>query len=136
MIVKDIMSSYVVTASINDTVSSAAKLMSKHNIGAIPVTEGDTLKGIITDRDIVLRCVANGTDTNSCKVGNIMTSSAACISPNQDVTDAVKLMANEQIRRVPVLENGKIQGIVTLADIARIRHSTEISAALTEISMP
>lgn len=136
MIIKDIMSSYVVTVGTTDTVSSVAKLMSKHNIGAVPVTDGDTLKGIVTDRDIVLRCVATGGDINSSKIGDIMTDATTCISPTQDVTDAVHLMAEQQVRRIPVLENGKIQGIVTLADIARVRNSSEISAAITEISMP
>lgn len=136
MQIKDIMSSYVVTVKLNDTVASASKLMVKHNIGAIPVTDGDTLKGIITDRDIVLRCVANDKDTSTCTVENIMTNSAECISPDQDVAEAIHVMANEQVRRIPVLENGKIKGIISLADIARVRHSAEISAALTEICMP
>lgn len=136
MQVKDIMSTNVVTVKQEDTAQCAAELMREHNIGAIPVVTGKNVCGMLTDRDIVLRCVAPGKQPGSCRVGELMTSCAACVTPTQSVSDAISLMSNEQVRRLPVLENGQLTGIVSLADVARIRKSPEVANALSEISMP
>lgn len=136
MLVKDIMSTHVVTVTQEDTAQNAATLMKSHNIGAVPVLCGKNVCGILTDRDIVLRVVASGKSATECKVSDVMTSSTACVTPNQSVSDAVSLMASEQVRRLPVLDNGNLAGIITLADIARIRKSPEVANALSEISMP
>ncbi|MDF2567009.1 MAG: putative signal transduction protein with domain [Oscillospiraceae bacterium] len=136
MQVKDVMSQNVITVTQDDTVSNAAKLMNQHNIGAVPVVVNNNICGIVTDRDIVLRCVASGKSPDNCKVSDIMTSSTACVTPTHSVSDAIKLMSTEQVRRLPVLENGKLSGFVSLADIARTRNNPEIAQALSEISMP
>lgn len=136
MLVKDIMTPTVVTVTQEDTAIEAANLMKVNNIGAVPVTCGSNVCGMLTDRDIVLRCVAVGKTPDECKVSEVMTGSAACVTPTQSVTDAITLMASEQVRRLPVLENGELTGIISLADIARIRKSPEVANALCEISMP
>lgn len=136
MTVKELMSTNVVCAEESDPVSEVAQKMSNHKIGAVPVMNGSNLRGIVTDRDIVLRCAAKGKELQTCKVGEVMTSSACCISSNQPVTDAIRLMGEQQIRRLPVVDNGQISGIISLGDIAKNRVSTEISQALAEISMP
>lgn len=136
MLVKDVMSSHVITVSQEDTAQAAATLMKDNNIGAVPVLSGRNVCGMLTDRDIVLRCVAAGKSPTQCKVSEVMTGCAACVTPTQSVSDAISLMSSEQVRRLPVLENGTLAGIVSLADIARIRKSPEVANALSEISMP
>lgn len=136
MLVKDVMSTRVITVTQENTAQDAANLMKSNNIGAVPVINGSNVCGILTDRDIVLRCVAAGKTPAQCKVSEVMSSSTACVTPTQSISDAISLMASEQVRRLPVLENGSLTGIVSLADIARIRRSPEVANALCEISMP
>ena len=136
MIVRDIMSPGVTTVTQDDTAFKAATLMKNHNIGAIPVMCGKKVCGMVTDRDIVLRCIASGKDANECKIGEVMTGSAVTVTPDRQVSDAASIMASEQLRRLPVVENGELTGIVSLSDIARQRQYTEVSKALCEIRMP
>lgn len=136
MLVNEIMSNRIVSVGREDSVAKAAKQMSDHNIGCVPVEDNGKLLGMLTDRDIVLRCVALGHDPNSCKAVDIMTENAAYVAPTQQVFEAARVMAAEQIRRLAVLENGKLKGILSLADIARVSNDAEIANALTEISMP
>lgn len=110
--------------------------MSEHNIGSIPVVDNGQIKGMLTDRDIVLRCVAEGKDPTHVKVGDIMTTGTVYITPHQSVDDAVRMMSYEQIRRLPVVEDGKLAGIISLADLARMRDHTEVAQAICEISKP
>ncbi len=136
MEVKEIMSHTVVTVSPDENAALAARLLSRYNIGALPVCNRDgKLKGMITDRDIVLRCVAVGEEPEFTKVSNIMTRRVHSISAGDTVEDAASLMAQQQIRRLPVEENGKVVGMVSLGDIAKIRScNTEAASALCEIS--
>ncbi len=134
MLVQDIMSRQVVTIQSDDTVEKAAVSMKEHNVGALPVVDTkQQLCGIITDRDIVLRCVAPGKDLRSCSVKDVMSTSMTCVGPQQSVSEAVRLMASEQLRRLPVIDNGRLEGIITLADAASLRQSPEIANALCEI---
>ena len=136
MYVSEIMSTRVVTAQAAQSVYEAARLMEDNNIGAIPVVEGSELKGMLTDRDIVLRCVAKGENPKSVRTGDIMTEKATYVTPSQLVDDAAQVMSCEQIRRLPVVENGRVTGMVSVADIARLRHGVEIAQAICEISKP
>ena len=92
------------------------------------------MKGILTDRDIVLGCVAQGKDPHDVKASSLMTREVAYVTPNQTVHDAVQMMASEQVRRLPVVRDGYIDGIVSLADIARRHAGPEIAEAISEIS--
>ncbi len=136
MLIKDVMTQNVVSVSGDDSALEVAKMMSKYNIGAVPVTDGAAVKGILTDRDIVLRCVAQDRSASSCKACDIMSGSTTYVSPNQSVGDALQIMSAEQIRRLPVVENGNLVGMVSLGDIAKIKADVEVSEAICEISKP
>lgn len=136
MQVKDIMSTKIVSISPNESATVAARLLSRYNIGALPVCgkEG-RLRGMVTDRDIVLRCVASEDDPNSTKVSEIMTRRVVSVSADESVQRASEIMAREQIRRLPVEEDGKLIGMLSLGDLAKGQNCTmEAAAALSEIS--
>ena len=136
MKVYDIMSEHTVTVGVSEPVSAAARLLKKHNIGAVPVCDDKgRLRGIITDRDIAVRCVASGVSADEARVGDIMTRGVITVQDNAYVGEAARLMADAQIRRLPVLHDGKLIGMLSLADLARNTDcDTEAAAALTEIS--
>jgi len=119
------------------TVVEAAQLMQKHNVGSIPVMDQSGILGIVTDRDIVVRNIAHGKDPHSTAVRDVMTSQITTVTPDMDINDVSSMMSRQQIRRVPVMENNRIVGIVALGDMAtNPRSDTEASDALTEISKP
>ena len=136
MQVKEVMSRRIIAISPEETVAVAARLLSQHNIGALPVCSRDgRLRGMVTDRDIVLRCVAPEADPKSVPVKEIMSRRLAAVEPGDDVRQAAQLMARRQIRRLPVVADGKVVGIVSLGDLAHCgRYEMEISRALTDIS--
>ena len=132
--VKDIMSREIVAVLPGDTAEAAARRMQQHDVGSRPVVSGGELKGILTDRDIVIRCVAAGKQPDSVKASELMTRDVAFVTPDQTVHDAVRMMAAEQVRRLPVVSNGFIDGMVSLADIARRHAGPEIAEAISDIS--
>lgn len=132
--VNDVMSKKVIALLPSDSVRDAAKLMSYHNIGSIPVVSGGELKGIITDRDIVIRCIAQNKSVDNMHVSELMSTDITFVTPDQTVHDAISLMASEQIRRLPVIRNGFIDGMISLSDIARLHAGPEIASAISEIS--
>ena len=136
MQVKEVMSRRIIAISPEETVAVAARLLSQHNIGALPVCSRDgRLRGMVTDRDIVLRCVAPEADPKSVPVKEIMSRRLAAVAPGDDVRQAARLMARRQIRRLPVVAEGKVVGMVSLGDLAQCgRYEMEISRALTDIS--
>lgn len=135
MQIRDVMTDSVVSVSPSDTIPNVAKKMNTHDIGIIPVCDNGSLLGVITDRDIVLRCVATDKDINSIKASDIMSSHAVSISPNQSVEEAANLMAKAQFRRLPVTDSGKIVGMVSIGDLARLNnYDMETAKALSEIS--
>ena len=132
----DIMSDRVISIGMDEPVSAAARLLKSHNIGAVPVCSGDgKLRGIVTDRDIVLRCVAADADPNTTPVKEIMSRGILTAQPFEDAEKAAMLMSQDQVRRLPVLDNGRLVGIVALSDLARNSNcEMEAASALTEIS--
>ena len=136
MKINQVMSTNVVVTDPCQSVENVAKLMYEHNIGSVPVCEHGTVHGVLTDRDIVLRCVAAGRNAATLKAHEIMTSGAVYTTPQADVSEALHLMSGEQVRRLPVVQNGKIQGIVSIADIARSQAGPELSEAISDISRP
>ena len=131
--IRDVMSANPITMPVASTVSEAARTMREANIGDIIVLEGDQLYGIVTDRDIVVRIIAEGRDPETATLGDICSREMTTLSPTDIVEDAVWLMRDKAIRRVPVIENGTPIGIVSLGDLAVSQdlHSTlgHISAA-------
>ncbi len=120
MRVKDCMSENVVWVTENDTVYNVAKLMNENHVGSIPVCDDNqNVVGIITDRDIALRAVACDKNVNETKVTDIMTTDVIRTSRDTDVSWVAGIMAKNQIRRVPVVENEKLVGIISIGDLAR-----------------
>ncbi|MDF2485970.1 MAG: yhcV [Herbinix sp.] len=118
MKVRDIMTKDIASLRSDDTIEHAAQLMKQYNCGSLPVCTQDKLIGIITDRDIAVRSVAAGEDVTSKRVGDVMTSEVLFANPETDVNDAAKIMSDRQIRRLPVVENNSLIGIVALGDIS------------------
>lgn len=136
MKLRELMTKQVIRIHPDETVSVAARLLEHNNIGAIPVCGVDgRLCGMLTDRDIVTRCLASGKSPQNTAVREIMTGKVYVARPDMEVSLAACLMGREQIRRLPVMENGKLCGMVSLGDLARREESTmEAGDALTEIS--
>ena len=134
MKVSDIMSDRVVTIDEREPVIAAARLLKRMNLGALPVTDrGGKLVGMLTDRDIVLRCVALGGDARTMTAGDVMTRGVVTATPDVKVDDAARRMGRGQVRRLPVVESGKLVGMLSLADMAR-KCDMEAAAALADIS--
>lgn len=136
MKVCDIMSSRVVSIGQNEPVSAAARLLKRCNIGSVPVCDDKgRLRGMLTDRDIVTRCVASGADPQDTKVAEIMSRGIITASPFDELDAAVERMTADQVRRLPVLDDGRLVGMLTLCDMARsCSCEMEAASALTEIS--
>ena len=119
MKVKDCMCNEVCWVKPNSTIKDCAKLMMDNHIGCVPVCD-DSKKvvGVVTDRDIILRTVACDKDVKTTPVSDIMSCNVCCCTPDTDVANAEKLMSQNQIRRIPVIDNNKIIGILTLGDLA------------------
>jgi CBS domain-containing protein len=135
---RDIMTANVITIKETQTVQEAAALMSQNNIGAIPVVSNSgQMAGIITDRDITLRTTAQGENPQT-PVSEVMTAQTIVQgSPDMDVHQAANLMAQQQIRRLPVVENGQVVGMVALGDLAvQNQYANEAEEALQSISTP
>ena len=132
----DIMSDRVISVGVDEPVSAAARLMQRSNLGALPVCDGKgALRGMVTDRDIVLRGVAAGDDPERVRVGEIMSRGIITTGPFEELEHAVRLMSQDQVRRLPVLDNGRLVGMVTLCDMARnCNCDMEAAEALAEIS--
>lgn len=136
MQVRDLMNPSVVSITPSESAALAARLLSRHNVGSLPVCgEDGSLRGIVTDRDIVLRCVAAEEDPAKTQVKDIMSRNCAVVSPDDDVREATRLMAAGQVRRLPVMEGGRVVGMVSLGDLSK-SHSCDMEAgmALSEIS--
>ena len=132
MLVKEVMTPHVVSIAPEESAALAARLLARHGLGALPVCSAEgILRGMVTDRDIVLRCVAPEADPKSVPVKEIMSRRLAAVAPEDDV----RLMARRQIRRLPVVADGNVVGMVSLGDLAQCgRYEMEISRALTDIS--
>jgi CBS domain-containing protein len=137
--VADVMTRGVRSMSPQDTVVLAAQAMDELNVGVIPVCEGDKLVGMVTDRDIVVRGVAQAGDTKSMKLVDVMSTNVRCAHEDEDVDEVLEEMAQAQIRRMPVVdEDERLVGIITIGDIAAKSDDEEMDVAqsLGEISEP
>src|SRR6266545_980118 len=107
------------------SVVEAARLMRNEHIGSLPITDGDTLVGMITDRDITTRVVAEAADLATTTVGDVYSQDLISVEPDKDLAEALGLMARHQVRRLPVVQDGRLVGIVAQADIALILSEDE-----------
>jgi CBS domain-containing protein len=137
MQVAEIMSSKLETISPNHTLTQAAQKMRDDNIGSLPVVESERLIGIVTDRDIVVRCVADGADTRAVTVRQAMSADAAHCLADQSVEEASKVMAAAKVRRLPVIDRDRrLVGIVSLGDLSRSESTHKAGETLRDISEP
>lgn len=119
MKVKDCMCNEVLCATPTSTVQDCATMMSNKHVGCIPICDNtQNVVGLVTDRDIVLRCVACNKDPKNTPVTDIMTCNPCCCTPDTDITEVENLMSQNQVKRIPVVENNRIVGILTLGDLA------------------
>jgi len=138
MKLSEIMTKDVKSITVNDTVEHAAEIMKEYNIGSIPVnSDGRGIVGIVTDRDIILRCTSLGKDIKTKKVREIMTSNPVVVDESINVEDAVRIMSERQIRRLPITSNKELVGMISLGDLAvEPKLHSEATEALSEISVP
>ena len=136
MKIRDIMSTPAIRIHPEETVAVAARMLERSNIGALPVCGSDGRRcGLLTDRDIVTRCLAAGRSPSATPVRAVMTTGVVSAPPDMDLGLAAGLMGRRQIRRLPVTENGKLCGMLSLGDLAlREESSIEAGDALIEIS--
>ena len=133
MKVKDVMTKLVEFVRPEATVQEAAGKMKELNVGPIPVCEGERVLGILTDRDIVIRAVAEGRDARTTRVQDVMTRDVVCCKEDDDVKEAARLMKEHQIRRIVVVTaNKSLAGIVSLGDIAVDTHDDKMSGDVLE----
>ena len=137
MKVAECMSPDVETVTPEQSIQEAAQLMLSSDVGALPVVKGDSLSGMITDRDIAVRAVAEGLDSHT-RVSEIMTDEALSVFDDQDVEDAALIMSDSQIRRLPVVsrEESRLIGVISLADISRSDQFEATDVALEGITEP
>lgn len=133
MQVRDVMSTNVQSCSVNDDLKTAASIMQNSNIGSLPIVENNQVVGVVTDRDMVIRGLTNGTANDS--IQNVMSNNVITIAPTASLEEAGQLMSQHQIRRLPVVENGNLVGMVSLGDLAvREQGNQNAGEALTQIS--
>ncbi len=133
--IREIMTSNPSTVDPNKTVVEAARIMKQEDAGVVPVTENGRLTGMVTDRDIAIRVVAEGKDPQSTTVREVASTDLVTIDPQQDLDEALRLMAKHQVRRLPVVEeDGRLVGVVAQADVARKGDDTKTGQVVQEIS--
>lgn len=136
MKVRDVMTSPVVRIHPEESVSVAARALAHYNVGVLAVCGGDgRVCGLVTDRDIVTRCLAAERTPATTAVREVMTGRILSVRPDMDAGAAAQLMGREQVRRLPVMENGRLCGMVSLGDLAGSKEcAREAAGALTEIT--
>ena len=135
--VRDVMSTDLDMVSPSSKVADAARNMRDSNVGSMPVVDQQKLVGIITDRDITIRVAADGAAPHDVMVKEVMSSDLVTIGPEQTLAEAAKIMSQNQVRRLPVVENGKLIGMLALGDVS-LEPATrqEAAEALSDISKP
>jgi CBS domain-containing protein len=134
-IIKDVMTSDPCTIDADKSVAYAAKMMRDEDVGLAPIVEGDKLIGMLTDRDIAIRVVADGRDPDQVTVGEVASKQVVTIDPQQELDEALRVMAMHQVRRLPVVEeDGRLVGVVAQADVAREGDDKQTGELVQEIS--
>jgi CBS domain-containing protein len=133
--IRDVMTSDPCTIDAEKSVAYAAKMMREEDVGLAPIVEGDKLIGMLTDRDIAIRVVAEGRNPDQVKVRDVASKQVVTIDPQQDLAAALRIMAKHQVRRLPVVEeDGKLVGVVAQADVAREGDDKQTGKLVEEIS--
>ena len=133
--IKDAMTSNPKTVTSDQTVVDAARIMKQEDAGVVPIVDGDRLVGVVTDRDITITVVAEGKDPQSTRVTEIASRDLVTVDPQQDLDEALRLMAQHQVRRLPVVEeDGRLVGILAQADVAQHATDERTGEVVEEIS--
>lgn len=132
MKIHEIMTTQISSAEADTTLEEIATLMRNQDVGVVPILDGDVLLGVITERDIVVRCIAEGRLPSEMRADDILTDEVEAIDSDLDVDRAADLMAKSQIRRLPVVDNGRLVGMVSIGDIAVKRNDDKISGNALE----
>jgi CBS domain-containing protein len=131
--VREFMTEDVVTIESDSPIEDAARLMRQYDIGLLPVMDGDSFRGVVTDRDIVVKAIAEGRFDE--RIGAIVSESIVMVSPDDDVERAAELMAESDVRRLPVCEDGLLVGMVSVGDLAT-RADSDIAGVVMEQTGP
>jgi CBS domain-containing protein len=133
--IKDVMTSDPCSIDAGKSVAYAAKMMRDEDVGLAPIVEGDKLIGMLTDRDIAIRVVAEGRNPDQVTVREVASKQVVTIDPQQELDEALRIMAKHQVRRLPVVEeDGRLVGVVAQADVAREGDDKQTGALVEEIS--
>jgi CBS domain-containing protein len=133
--IRDVMTSNPCTIDAEKSVAYAAKMMREEDVGLAPIVEGEKLIGMLTDRDIAIRVVAEGRNPDQVKVRDVASTRLVTVDPRQDLDEALRKMAKHQVRRLPVVEeDGRLVGVVAQADIAREGDDSRTGQLVEEIS--
>ncbi len=132
--IRDVMTSNPTTCETSATVTDVARVMAQEDVGPVPVVEGGRIVGIVTDRDLVTRVIAEGRDPTSTTIGEIVSSDLVTVQPDSSLDEALQLMARNQVRRLPVVEGEQLVGIVAQADVARAADEEKTGEVVQQIS--
>jgi CBS domain-containing protein len=133
--IREVMTPSPATVEAQSTVVEAARVMKQIDAGVVPVIENGRLTGMVTDRDIAIRVVAEGKDPQSTTVGEVASKDLVTVDPQQDLDEALRLMAQHKVRRLPVVEeDGRLVGVVAQADVAREGDDKQTGQVVQEIS--
>ena len=132
--VKDVMTPQPTSVASDEMVVEAARKMLSEDVGSLPVIAGDELVGMVTDRDVVLQVVAKDLDPHKIPVADVCTQDPVVADPEESLDDALQRMASEQVRRLPVVADGRLVGILAQADIARTSRPESTGRLVEEIS--
>ena len=133
--VREVMTSKLCSIDTDKSVAYAAKMMRDEDVGIAPIVEGDRLVGVLTDRDIAVRVVAEGRDPDEVKVTEVASRDLLTLDPQQDLDEALRLMAQHQVRRLPVVEeDGRLVGVVAQADVAQEGDDRQTGEVVQQIS--
>jgi CBS domain-containing protein len=134
--IRDVMSTSPCAIDADKPVAYAAKMMKQEDVGLAPIVEGERLVGTLTDRDIVVRVVAEGKDPQTVTAREVASTDLVTIDPQQDLDEALQLMASKQVRRLPVVEEGRLVGVLAQADVAREAKEKQTGQLVEDISQP
>ena len=132
--VRNVMTGNPTTCEPTATLVDAAKVIAREDIGSVPIVENGRLVGMVTDRDIVVRAVAEGRDVTSTTVKDVASKDLVTVTPDDDLDRALQLMGQRQVRRIPVVEGDQVVGIVSQADVARAADEEKTGEVVQQIS--
>jgi len=134
--VRDAMTAEPRTAELTLSLAEAARLMKSEDVGSLPIVEEGRLVAVLTDRDIVVRAVAEGVDANATVIGDVASRDPVTVEPQQDLDEALMLMARHQVRRLPVVEGDRLVGVLAQADVAQEAKAKQAGEVVEQISKP